>query len=293
MKTELYQTVTDKMIHAIETGGKPWVCPWDKSGEVTFPINHSSGEQYRGINILSLWIEQDTRGFSSARWMTYRQASAAGGQVRKGEKGSQIIFYKTRDKESDRINPTTGENEINKIPMLRSFTVFNLDQIDGIEQDLSHLPEQPTFDPIQAAENLLTASQVKIHETGTRAFYHPATDEITLPDRERFSTAYNFYATALHELGHATKKGNRCDRKPYASDNLKTQYAFEELVAEIGAVFAMAGLGITGELEEHADYLDGWLTLLKSDNRAIFKAAAQAQKSHEWIISQGIEEKAA
>ena len=168
--------------------------------------------------------------------------------------------------------------------MLRSFTVFNLDQIDGID---SPLPEVTGggFDPVESVEAVLKHSRVRIDEGGTKACYYPSLDKIDLPDRERFSDAYNFYATALHELTHATQHKSRCDRQPYDSDSLKTQYAFEELVAEIGSVFAMTHLGVSGELEGHASYIDHWLDLLRNDSRAIFKASAQAQKAHDWIMS--------
>ena len=280
-KRDLYKEVTDKIISALEQGVKPWSCPWDRTGEFTLPTNQSSGEFYKGINVCLLWTEQEIRGFSSSRWMTYRQAAAKGGQVRKGEKGTTVIFYKPWEKETGEFDGN-GQAIIEKIPMLRSFTVFNIDQIDGIE-----LPEQTPltggFDSIEAAELVLKASGVTIHECGARAFYRPSTDEITMPERERFTAANDYYATALHELTHATKHKARCDRKPYETKVSNGSYAFEELVAELGANFCMAGLGLSGEVQDHASYLDHWLTVLKEDKRAIFKAAAQAQKAHEWI----------
>lgn len=281
-KRDLYQEVTDKIIDSLEQGVSPWVCPWDRSGEMTLPVNHSSGDFYRGINVCLLWMEQQLRGFSSSRWMTYKQAAVKGGYVKKGEKGTTVIFYKTGEKETGEFNEN-GEGIIEKIPMLRSFTVFNLDQIEGIE-----LPEPKTnfeggFDSIEAAETVLMASGVVIHESGTRAFYRPSTDEITMPDRTRFISANDYYATALHELVHATKHKSRCDRVPYDSKQAKGAYAFEELVAELGANFCMAGLGLSGSVQAHASYIDHWLGVLREDKKAIFKAAAQAQKAHEWI----------
>lgn len=167
--------------------------------------------------------------------------------------------------------------------MLRSFTVFNLDQIEGIELPETKVDFEGGFDPIEAAETVLKASGVVIHEGGTRAFYRPSTDEITMPDRTRFDSANNYYATALHELTHATKHKSRCDRVPYDSKLAKGAYAFEELVAELGANFCMAGLGLSGSIENHASYIDHWLSVLREDKKAIFKAAAQAQKAYEWI----------
>ena len=130
----------------------------------------------------------------------------------------------------------------------------------------------------------MQASGVPIHHGGARAYYMPGVDSITLPDRVRFEKAEDYYATALHELTHATKHEHRCDRKRYEHENSKVSYAFEELVAELGSAFLMAALGISGEVREHADYLDSWLTLLRQDKRAIFKAAAQAQKAANWAL---------
>lgn len=283
-KRDIYQEVTDKMLAALEAGTKPWVCPWDRSGVVSLPINESSGDYYRGINVPMLWMAQGERGFTSSRWMTYKQAKAKGGQVRKGEKGTTVVFFKTLEKDTGETDADTGEEIKNRVPMLRTFTVFNLDQIDGIEQP-EPLAVGEGFEPIDQAEAVLRASGVTIHEGGARAFYRPSTDEITMPARDRFDNAYDYYATALHELTHATKHESRCDRKPYDAESLKVQYAFEELVAEIGSMFATASLGLTGDVQGHADYLESWLTLLRSDKRAIFKAAAQAQRAHEWIAN--------
>ena len=278
---DIYQDVTDQMIALLERGVSPWSCPWDRSGEWTLPVNHSTDSFYQGVNIPLLWMAQEQRGFLSSRWMTYKQAAGIGGQVKKGEKGTMIIFFKPWEKSTGE-NDADGQEIVEHIPMLRSFTVFNLDQIDGVK-----VPEQAPlnggFDPIEAAETVLTASGVKIYEIGTRAFYCPSTDEITLPERERFTSADDFYATALHELTHATKTKSRCDRTPYETKSEGGAKAFEELVAELGAAFSMARLGLPGTVQDHASYIDSWLTVLKADKKAFFRAAAQAQKAHDWI----------
>lgn len=281
-KRDLYQEITDKVIAALEAGTAPWRCPWDRSGEIGLPMNHKTGDGYKGINIAILWMTQQEQGFSSGRWLTYKQAAELGGQVRKGEKGTTAIFYKPLERETGEIDPKTGEAEIERIPMIRAFTLFNLDQIQGIERPEVALAGR--FDPLPKAEQALQASGVAIHEGGTRAFYRPSTDEITMPDRERFELAMDYYATALHELTHATKHKSRCNRKPYESKAQKGAYAFEELVAELGAMFTMATLGLAGEVQDHAAYIDSWLSVLREDKRAIFKAAAQAQQAHEWIM---------
>ena len=283
VKRDLYQEVTQKIISALEEGVNPWVCPWNTTGEFTLPINHSSNTFYQGINVCLLWMEQATQGFSSSRWMTYKQASAQGGQVKKGEKGTPIIYYKTLEKETGEVNEQ-GQERIDKIPMLRSFSVFNLDQIDGLDLSELALPLMGGFDPIAAAECVLNASNVTIHEHGTRAFYSVSRDDITLPERARFTHSNDYYATALHELTHATQHKSRCDRQPYASTIAQGSYAFEELVAEMGAAFCMARLNLSGAVQDHADYIGHWLRVLKADKKAIFKAAAQAQKAHDWIM---------
>lgn len=282
-RRDLYAEVTDKILAALELGIAPWSCPWDRTGENTLPINESTGAFYQGINIPILWMAQHERGFTSARWMTYKQAGEKGGQVRKGEKGTSIIFYKTLEKDSGEVDATTGEAVKNFVPMLRGFTVFNLDQIDGIDAPLP-VATGDGFDAIAIGEAVMQASGVPIHHGGARAYYMPGVDSITLPDRVRFEKAEDYYATALHELTHATKHEHRCDRKRYEHENSKVSYAFEELVAELGSAFLMAALGISGEVREHADYLDSWLTLLRQDKRAIFKAAAQAQKAANWAL---------
>lgn len=278
---DLYQEMTDKIITALEQGVASWTCPWDRSGVFSLPTNHSSNRAYQGINICLLGMAQAAKGFRFSRWLTYKQAAALGGQVRKGEKGTTVIFYKTWEHETDEKD-TDVDIVVEHIPVLRTFTVFNLDQINGIE-----LPELPAltggFDPLDAAETVLNASGVTIHERGMRAFYRPSSDEITLPDRKRFTKADDFYATALHELTHSTKHQSRCDRQPYETTIPGGAYAFEELVAELGSAFSMAWLGLQGTVQDHANYIESWLTLLKSDKKALFRAAAQAQKAHQWI----------
>ncbi|MEW7977354.1 MAG: zincin-like metallopeptidase domain-containing protein [Candidatus Sedimenticola endophacoides] len=281
-KRDFYQEVTDKLIARMEAGANPVRPRWDGMGELSLPVNQSTGDHYNGLNILLLWISQEEAGFSSSHWMTYKQAKAKGGQVRKGETGTTIIFYKTLEKETDQVDENGDAIKAN-VPMLRTFTVFNLDQIDGIER-----PEAVElgggFETHQVAEQILEASGVDITEAGTRAFYRPATDQVYMPERERFSQAEDFYATALHELTHATKAKHRCNRTPYESDIKGASYAFEELVAEISAAFLMSNLSLPGIVQDHADYLSNWLEVLRNDKKAIFRAAAQAQKAHDWIM---------
>jgi antirestriction protein ArdC len=256
----------------------------DQTGSCLLPENAATGTAYKGINVLNLWVMAQLKGFSSNRWMTFKQAKDAGGSVRKGEKSSTGIFYKTLEKESEELDGN-GEPKTEHIPMLRSFALFNLDQIDGLEElreDVDRM--RYAFTPIEAGERLMRAAGVTVHEGGAQAFYRPSSDEITMPDRDRFARADDFYAVFAHELTHATKHPTRCDRKPYETDIQKGAYAFEELVAELGALFTVAHIGLPQPVTNHDSYIANWLSVLKDDKRCIFKAAAQAQKATDWIL---------
>lgn len=274
-KTDIYQTVTDSIVEALESGVKPWVCPWVRNGVAAgLPANFSTDTAYSGINIMLLWCSAAKQGFQDSRWLTYKQAQELGGQVRKGEIGTTAIFYKTLEKEAD-------DGEIEKIPMLKSFTVFNVEQIDGL--DIETAPQPVTqFDPLPKVEAMITRTGAKITERGVKAFYRPATDEIRLPERFRFEDAANFYATGLHELVHWTGAKHRLNREKggrFGSEG----YAFEELIAELGSAFLMADLGVVGEVQ-HESYIASWLKSLKDDKRYIFKAASAASKAHRYLM---------
>ncbi|EPU3936673.1 ArdC family protein [Morganella morganii] len=273
-KPDMYQTVTNNIIRALEAGVKPWVCPWTGNGAASgLPANFSTGTAYSGINIMLLWSSAAQQGYTDPRWLTYKQAAEQGGQVRKGEHGTTIIYYKTLEKENE-----AGETE--HIPMLKTFTVFNVQQIDNLAVEYAILPAV-SFDPIEKAEALTTRSGAKITEKGIQAFYRPSTDEIYLPERYRFNHAADFYATQLHELVHWTGAKSRLNREKggkYGSD----KYAFEELIAELGCAFLMADLGITGDVQ-HENYISSWLKALNDDKRFIFKAASAASKAHRYL----------
>lgn len=275
-KPDMYQTVTNNIIRALEAGVKPWVCPWTGNGAASgLPANFSTGTAYSGINIMLLWSSAAEQGYTDSRWLTYKQAAEQGGQVRKGEHGTTIIYYKTLEKENE-----AGETE--HIPMLKTFTVFNVQQIDNLAVECAILPAV-SFDPIEKAEALTARSGAKITEKGIQAFYRPSTDEIYLPERYRFNHAADFYATQLHELVHWTGAKSRLNREKggkYGSD----KYAFEELIAELGCAFLMADLGITGDVQ-HENYISSWLKALNDDKRFIFKAASAASKAHRYLTT--------
>ncbi|MFP1904583.1 ArdC family protein [Lonsdalea quercina] len=275
-KTDIYQTVTDSIITALEAGVKPWVCPWQRvPGMSGLPSNFATGVSYSGMNITLLWCSASKQGFSDSRWMTWKQAQAEGGQVRKGQHGTTAIFYTTLEKESE-------EGEIAHIPMLKTFTVFNVEQIDGLPLTAEAVSPVETFEPLPQAEKLFHNSGAIIIEKGQNAFFMPSTDEVWLPERRLFSDAANFYATGLHELVHwsgAKKRLNREMKGKFGS----ADYAFEELCAELGSAFLMADLRIVGEVQ-HESYIASWLKALKNDKRYIFKAASAASKAHRFLM---------
>ncbi|TCL06292.1 ArdC family protein [Sodalis ligni] len=277
-RTDIYQTVTDNIITALEAGVKPWSCPWRRvPGMTGLPFNYATGVAYSGMNIMLLRCRASELGFSDSRWMTYNQAKADGAQVRKGERGTTAIFYTTPEKEKEK-----GEGGIEHIPMLKTFTVFNVEQIDGQSLASEVVSSEETFDPMPQAESLFRNSGAKIIEKGQNAFFRPSTDEIYLPERHLFPEAADFYATGLHELIHWSGGKLRLNREmkgKFGSED----YAFEEIIAELGSAFLMADLGIVGEVQ-HESYIASWLKALKNDKRYIFKAARAASKAHRYLM---------
>ncbi|MBJ7220248.1 MULTISPECIES: ArdC family protein [unclassified Brenneria] len=275
-KTDIYQTVTDSIIAALEAGVKPWSCPWQRvPGMSGLPSNFATGIAYSGMNIMLLWCRASEQGFDDSRWMTYKQAQAVDGQVRKGEHGTTAIFYTTLEKENE-------DGEIDQIPMLKTFNVFNVEQIDGLPLTTETVSPEATFDPLPEAENLFQKSGANIIEKGQNAFFRPSTDEVWLPERHLFSDAANFYATGLHELVHWSGSKKRLNREMKGKFG-SADYAEEELVAELGSAFLMADLGIVGEVQ-HESYIASWLQALKNDKRYVFKAASAASKAHRYLM---------
>ena len=284
----LFETITDRIIAVIEAGQATGSVSWAGQGAGAMPRNLKTGNDYSGVNVLLLWAEAQANGYASRYWLTFNQAKEMGGQVRKGQKGTQCVFWGSREIEEE---TESGETETRKASFAKSFFVFNLDQIDGIEPPET-VAAGNTWDAHQAAEALLKSSGARIAEGGTKAYYAPAKDEIRMPDRERFESAENFYAVALHELTHWTGHASRCNR------DLKNRfgdeaYAMEELVAELGSAFLTAEIGIHGRLEGHACYIKSWLKALKNDKRAIVTAASKASQAARFLLASKTAEQAA
>ena len=288
-RRDVHQEVTNSIISAIEAGAGDWQMPWHRAGSgLNRPVNIASGNRYQGINIVALWGAAQMRGFgSSGTWGTYRQWQANGAQVRKGENGSVVVFYK--EIAYDAENEESGETESHRRLFARASTVFNADQVDGYEEPLPE-PKDPVR-VIEAADHFVLATGADIRHGGLRAFYRPSDDFIQMPEKARFTgsgtsdATESYYATLLHELTHWTGPARRCDRqfgKRFGDD----AYAMEELVAELGAAFLCADLGVTlTPRPDHAAYLDHWLKVLKADSKAIFTAASQASRAAAYLES--------
>lgn len=277
-KTDIYQTVTDRIVSALEAGVKPWVCPWQRvAGMTGIPTNYTTGASYSGMNIMLLWCSASEQGFTDPRWLTYKQAQAEGAQVRKGEKGTMGIFYSMIEKENE-------NGDVENYPMLKTFTLFNAQQIDGLSQSEEVEPaiEVEIFDPLPNVEALLKRSGANITERGQAAYFNPQADAIVLPERRLFAHAADFYATGLHELTHWSGAKTRLNREMRGKFD-KEGYAFEELIAELGSAFLMADLGVVGDVQ-HENYIASWLKALKNDKRYIFKAASAASKAHRYLM---------
>ncbi|PMM52251.1 ArdC family protein, partial [Vibrio splendidus] len=241
---DFHQEVTNQIIEALEAGVKPWACPWDVTQSDGLPYNFSTGNTYSGMNVMLLWMSAQMNQFSSNQWLTFKQALDLGGNVIKGEKGTHITFYKSLEKEKT----VNGKEKIETIPMLKTFVVFNLDQIEGITKPESKTVLRGELDLREDVEDFFKATGATINYVGQKAFFRPSTDEIVIPERERFESTANLYATVLHELTHWTGHKSRLNRTKGSKFGDK-DYAFEELVAELGSAFLMADFGIVGEVQ--------------------------------------------
>lgn len=275
---DIRQQVTDTIIELIEQGPVQGETLWDAAVKFGMPLNYQTKRPYNGINVLMLCAEASKRGFGCNEWLTFKQAQAMGAMVRKGAKGVLGVFFKMCDRKD-----ATADEPGSKIPMLSPFWVFNVDDIEGLP--VVTAPAPAPFHPIEEAERMLIASGASIRWKGAQAFFRPSTDEICMPDRERFSSAANAYAVALHELTHWTGHESRLHRD-FSGRAGSDPYAFEELVAELGAAYLVAHLGLQGaKLENHACYLQHYLQILKSDKTAIFTAARLASQAFDHILA--------
>jgi antirestriction protein ArdC len=273
MSNTVYQDVTNSIIEQLEKGAIPWVKPW--KADSSADKNLLSQKPYQGINRLILGLSGMVNGYGVPVWASYKQWESIGGNVRKGEKGTRIVFFSKVDKE----NKQTGDKE--SYSVLKAYWVFNASQIDGIDIVPAETVEKP-FTAIEYAEERIVKTGAALSHGGDAAFYAPSVDRIQLPNKGTFDSEANYYATAFHELVHWTGAKHRLDRNLEKGRFGNPAYAFEELVAEMGAAFLCQDYGIQGELR-HAGYIQSWLKALRDDSKAVFKAAALAQKAADYL----------
>lgn len=284
-RIDLYTRITNAIISDLEQGVRPWLKPWNAghaAGQISRPLR-AGGQPYKGINVLTLWESAMSQHFTAPIWMTFNQAKELGANVRKGSKGTLVVY-------ADRITRTEtaedGKECERGIYFMKSYSVFNVEQIEGLPPHF-YATAAPTLDPMQrieAADRFFANTGADIRHGGDHAFYAAQSDLVQMPPFESFRDAESYCATLAHEMTHWTKHPSRLDRdfgrKTFGDEG----YAREELVAEIGAAFLCCDLGITPEPRaDHAAYLDHWLKVLKDDKRAIFRAAAHAQRAVDFL----------
>jgi antirestriction protein ArdC len=288
-KRDFRKGVTDQIIEMLEKGTAPWQKPW-QPGSLQLPFNPTTEKGYRGGNALHLMAAGTRKGFDDPRWLTYKQASENGWQVRAGEKGTQIEFWQFNDDEKKGQRPDeiaereTGSGDY-RGPLRRVFTVFNAKQIDGIEP---FVPKQRAdWEVADTGESILKNSGAKIiHDQNDRAFYSRSADNIHLPPEAAFKSAADYYGTALHELAHWSGHPDRLNR-PTLNESYRfgdPNYAKEELRAELTSVFLAAERGIPHNPEQHAAYVQSWIKALSDDKNEIFRAAKDAHLAADFLL---------
>jgi antirestriction protein ArdC len=287
---EVIEAVVAQIVAELEKGALPWCRPW-KSDETGFKLGgfalplRVTGEAYRGINILALWCAASSNGFRGRYWMTFNQAKALKGMVRKGEKASGVIYADKTTKEQQ--DEQTGETVVKSYAFLKSYAVFNADQIDGLpEKFYAKTPEAdaPTLTALEIpGQAWFDAVPAFIRHGGNRAYFSPAADFVQMPMAQDFKNPQAYASTLCHELVHWTGHKSRLDRLDFVKWG-DDRYAFEELVAELGAAFGMANLGLVPDIrEDHAPYLAVWLKKLKDDPKALMSAAAKASQAIDFL----------
>ena len=285
MKTnDIYKDVTDRIVAQLEKGVAPWRQPWE-SGLSGLPKNIVSRAAYRGVNVWLLWLSAEANGWTSGLFGTYKQWLALGGNVQRGQHGVRIVYWNiSKDKIVDN---STGEVEEKRRFFARNYTVFALEQCAGVALDRFRRPVvKREFIDYEPAEKVIAATGAEIRLGGGRACYHPMDDYIQLPPKESFESPAGFYSVALHELTHWTGHASRLNRLDTLARFGSSRYAVEELVAEMGAAFLTAALGVPNiaNQENSVAYLENWLSVLRADSKAIFSASSSATKAADLIL---------
>ena len=293
-RADLYQEITDQIIAELEAGTVPWAQPWDSSvaldtAGATFdlPQNGATGRTYSGVNILILWLHATKQGFAGQRWMTFQQAKQLGGHVRKGERSVRVVHAGTYTPKEEREAARAEGRDEQARRYLKAHRVFHVSQIDGLPDKVAHRPAPPvpTFEGVDTrVRQIIERSGVRFVMGSARAYYQPSTDVVSVPLVEAFHEPIDWHRTALHELSHMTGHSSRLDRDLGGFGGSRAEYAREELVAEMGAAFTCAALGIRPTVR-HADYLAAWLAVLKTDKRTIVRAASAASKASDFLLA--------
>jgi antirestriction protein ArdC len=281
-KRDVYRKVTDAIINAIEQGVSNWRMPWHTSGKFAFsPINVTSKKPYRGINTVCLWAAAQSKAYERVELGTYQQWQERGAQVRKGEKATTVVFWKFAHGETQ---DDSAEHSVSSSRLLftRGYSVFICAQVDGYTPKAD--ADMPILERIEQADVFFKNVGATVRHGGNQAFYAPVSDHIQMPPFQAFCQSVLYYSTLAHEHTHWTASAGRCNRElgKRFGDNA---YSAEELIAELGAAFTCAHLGLSTEpREDHAQYIQSWLKVLKADKRAIFTAASKAQQACDWLV---------
>jgi antirestriction protein ArdC len=285
-RTSLYQEITDKIIAELEAGRVPWVQPWGSvsvNASLSMPRNAATGRGYSGINVLILWGAVIEAGFSGQSWLTFRQALSLGGNVRKGERGTTVVYADRFTPEKERERAARDGDQPGVIPFLKRFTVFNTDQCEGLPEPISSVTPPPAGLIEPQVEALIAATGADFRIGGARAYYDSLRDFVQVPPPQAYFEPINWHRTACHELGHWTGAASRLARDFSGGFGSKS-YAKEELVAEMAGAFVCATLGIAPTVR-HADYIGSWLEVLREDDRAIVRAASAASKAADFLLA--------
>ena len=295
--SNLYNEITSQFVSALKNGAPPWIKPWSEySPRPTRPKNAITDRKYTGINVTILWTAATTHGFKRDRWLTFNQTRKAGGRVCRGQKGTVVILYRNievrrKDESGSLVLDSNGETIKDKIKFIKGFTLFNVDQCDGLTKEIvegpSLPPEKPAWKSHNEIESLLVSKGVRIRHDCNQAAYYPNEDVIRMPVKKAFKTDSCYYSTLLHELVHWTGHHSRLNRpgicKPL--DYSKSNYAFEELIAEIGSAFLCAEFGLKCDLR-HESYVISWISELENDPKAIFATSALAWKARSFLLGE-------
>jgi antirestriction protein ArdC len=280
-REDVYTRVTNQIIQAIEAGADKWEMPWHSpDAALMCPVNASTGKQYRGVNILSLWVASHMAGYQENTWATFKQWSDLGRKICKGEKATVGVFWKPIEVQTEEASE--GESsEQGRYWVAKAFPLFNVQQLEDYVPPV--LPERPEHQRIEEAEAFFASLGADIRHGGGRAYYRPSSDHIQMPPFEAFVDPLAYYSTLAHEATHWTGAKSRLDRDLSGRFG-KESYAAEELVAELGAAFLAADLGLSVDArDENAAYVQSWLKVLKNDSKAIFTAASLAQRAADFM----------